>query len=209
MAVAPKGGNGSARVRIGDPRSGAAEERVRVDPEDAAADSLQRRGLVQVEVRTMQGGVPQTIALEQDPLVEGALLAIDNRTGQVRAMVGGFSFARSKFNRATQAKRQVGSSFKPFIYTTAIDRGYTPVVDLRRRADLPRRRPEPAAVRAAQLRPEVRRAGDAALGARGFAQHPGREGAGGARRRERHQGRLAVRPAAEHAAVPLARARLG
>jgi penicillin-binding protein 1A len=75
----------------------------------------------------MQGGVPQTIGLEQDPIVQGALLAIDNRTGQVRAMVGGFDFARSKFNRATQAKRQVGSSFKPFIYTTAIDRGYTPV----------------------------------------------------------------------------------
>jgi penicillin-binding protein 1A len=71
--------------------------------------------------------VPQTVALEQDPVVEGALIAIDNRTGQVRAMVGGFDFARSKFNRATQAKRQVGSSFKPFIYTTAIDRGYTPI----------------------------------------------------------------------------------
>jgi penicillin-binding protein 1A len=64
--------------------------------------------------------------LEQAPLVEGALLAIDNRTGQVKAMVGGYSFARSKFNRATQAMRQVGSAFKPFVYTAAIDRGYTP-----------------------------------------------------------------------------------
>ena len=51
---------------------------------------------------------------------------IDNRTGQIRAMVGGFSFDRSKFNRATQAHRQVGSLFKPFVYTAAIDRGYTP-----------------------------------------------------------------------------------
>jgi penicillin-binding protein 1A len=93
----------------------------------AALDLFKAGDLIQVEVRTMQGGMPLTIALEQDPLVEGALLAIDNRTGQVRAMVGGFSFARSKFNRSTQAKRQVGSSFKPFIYTTAIDRGYTPV----------------------------------------------------------------------------------
>jgi penicillin-binding protein 1A len=58
--------------------------------------------------------------------VEGALVAIDNRTGQIRAMVGGFSFDRSKFNRATQAYRQVGSLFKPFVYTAAIDRGYTP-----------------------------------------------------------------------------------
>jgi penicillin-binding protein 1A len=64
--------------------------------------------------------------LEQAPAVEGALLALDNRTGQVRAMVGGFSFARSKFNRATQARRQVGSLFKPIVYTVAIDRGYTP-----------------------------------------------------------------------------------
>jgi penicillin-binding protein 1A len=66
------------------------------------------------------------VALEQSPLVEGALVAIDNRTGQIRAMVGGFSFDRSKFNRATQARRQVGSLFKPFVYTAAIDRGYTP-----------------------------------------------------------------------------------
>ena len=66
-------------------------------------------------------------SLEQPPLVEGAVLALDNRTGQVRAMVGGHSFERSKFNRATQAMRQVGSSFKPIVYTAAIDRGYTPV----------------------------------------------------------------------------------
>jgi penicillin-binding protein 1A len=127
MSIAPKGGNGSARVRIGAhevelPKSAFAWTR-----KTSAVDLFKVGDLIQVDVRTVQGGVPQTIALEQDPNVEAALLAIDNRTGQVRAMVGGFSFARSKFNRATQAKRQVGSSFKPFIYTTAIDRGYTPV----------------------------------------------------------------------------------
>jgi penicillin-binding protein 1A len=126
-AVSPKGGNGSARVRISThevdlPKGAFAWTRKR-----SAADFLKVGDLIQVEVRAIQGGVPQTLALEQDPIVEGALLAIDNRTGQVRAMVGGFDFVRSKFNRATQAKRQVGSSFKPFIYTTAIDRGYTPV----------------------------------------------------------------------------------
>ena len=68
--------------------------------------------------------------LEQPPAVEGAVLAIDNRTGQIRAMIGGYSFERSKFNRATQAYRQVGSAFKPIVYTTAIDRGYTPVTVL-------------------------------------------------------------------------------
>jgi penicillin-binding protein 1A len=67
-----------------------------------------------------------TATLEQEPLVDGALLAVDNRTGQVRAMVGGFSFERSKFNRATQAYRQMGSGFKPVVYTAAVDRGLTP-----------------------------------------------------------------------------------
>ncbi|MEO7273883.1 MAG: PBP1A family penicillin-binding protein, partial [Vicinamibacterales bacterium] len=71
-----------------------------------------------------------TGSLEQPPAVEGAFLAIDNHTGQIRAMSGGYSFERSKFNRATQAFRQVGSSFKPIVYTAAIDRGYTPVTTL-------------------------------------------------------------------------------
>ena len=67
-----------------------------------------------------------TGTLEQTPLIEGAVLAIDNRTGQIRALIGGYSFERSKFDRATQAYRQVGSAFKPIVYTAAIDRGYTP-----------------------------------------------------------------------------------
>jgi penicillin-binding protein 1A len=75
-----------------------------------------------------------TAMLEQPPVVQGAFLAIDNRTGQIKAMSGGFSFDRSKFNRATQALRQVGSGFKPFVYTAAIDRGYTPTTVL---ADAP------------------------------------------------------------------------
>ena len=64
--------------------------------------------------------------LEQEPEVEAALLALDNRTGRILSMVGGYSFDRSKFNRATQAKRQLGSLFKGILYTAAIDRGYTP-----------------------------------------------------------------------------------
>jgi penicillin-binding protein 1A len=67
-----------------------------------------------------------TGTLEQPPAVEGAMLAIDNRTGQIRALIGGYSFDRSKFDRAMQAYRQVGSAFKPIVYTAAIDRGYTP-----------------------------------------------------------------------------------
>ncbi|MDF2797962.1 MAG: penicillin-binding protein [Devosia sp.] len=64
--------------------------------------------------------------LEQVPEIEGALVAMDPRTGRVLAMVGGFSFAESEFNRATQALRQPGSSFKPIVYAAALDNGYTP-----------------------------------------------------------------------------------
>jgi penicillin-binding protein 1A len=67
------------------------------------------------------------VLLEQEPRVEGALVAMDVRTGSVKAMVGGYDFERSKFNRATQAMRQVGSAFKPFIYSAALERmGWTP-----------------------------------------------------------------------------------
>ncbi len=64
--------------------------------------------------------------LEQVPEIEGGLVAMDPHTGRVLAMVGGFSFAESQFNRATQAYRQPGSSFKPFVYSAALDNGYTP-----------------------------------------------------------------------------------
>ena len=66
------------------------------------------------------------VSLEQDSGAQGALLAIDNASGEVRAMVGGRDFDVSKFNRATQALRQVGSSFKPYVYTAAIDQGARP-----------------------------------------------------------------------------------
>jgi penicillin-binding protein 1A len=64
--------------------------------------------------------------LEQDSGAQGALLAIDNATGGIKAMVGGRDFNESKFDRVTQALRQVGSSFKPYVYTTVIDGGASP-----------------------------------------------------------------------------------
>ncbi len=66
------------------------------------------------------------VSLEQDSGVQGALVAMDNSTGDIKAMVGGRDFDDSKFNRATQALRQVGSSFKPYVYTAAIDNGMAP-----------------------------------------------------------------------------------
>ncbi len=66
------------------------------------------------------------LALEQDPELEGAFVALDPRDGAIHAMIGGYDFERSKFNRAVQAKRQPGSAFKPFVYATAFDRNLTP-----------------------------------------------------------------------------------
>ena len=68
-----------------------------------------------------------TGSLDQEPEFQGAVLAVQNRTGRVLAMVGGRSFELSRFNRTTQAMRQLGSTFKPIVYATAIDRGFTPV----------------------------------------------------------------------------------
>jgi penicillin-binding protein 1A len=66
------------------------------------------------------------VQLEQQPAPQAAMLAIDNPTGEIKAMVGGYSFEDSKFNRATQAYRQVGSSFKVYVYADALEKGATP-----------------------------------------------------------------------------------
>ena len=92
---------------------------------------LEPGALVEVRIRSIdEPAASMLVSLEQTPIVEGALVAIDNHTGQVRAMVGGFSFERSKFNRAVQAHRQLGSTFKPIVFTAAVDRGYTPASTL-------------------------------------------------------------------------------
>ncbi len=67
-----------------------------------------------------------TVALRQIPEIQGALVALNPHTGRVLAMVGGFDYAMSQFNRATQAMRQPGSAFKPFVYLSALDSGFTP-----------------------------------------------------------------------------------
>lgn len=70
------------------------------------------------------------VELEQEPLVEGALLSIDQRTSDVISLVGGYDFARSKFNRVVQAARQTGSSFKALVYLSALDKGWTPATPI-------------------------------------------------------------------------------
>ena len=81
-----------------------------------------RRGAV---VRAVKGSKGEW-TLTQQPEVEGALVAMDPHTGAIRSLVGGFDFGKSKFNHVVQAWRQPGSSFKPFIYSAALERGFTP-----------------------------------------------------------------------------------
>jgi penicillin-binding protein 1A len=95
----------------------------------AKAAGLARGDVVLVEAMPgggKGGGGGERLALRQRPEVEGAAVALDPHTGRVLAMSGGFSFRQSKFNRATQAKRQPGSAFKPFVYLAALEEGYTP-----------------------------------------------------------------------------------
>ncbi len=82
--------------------------------------------LAYVKIISFGADFKARVRLEQESGVQGALLAIDSTSGEIKAMVGGRDFIDSKFNRATQALRQVGSSFKPYVYTAAIDQGAAP-----------------------------------------------------------------------------------
>ncbi|MDI3262705.1 MAG: penicillin-binding protein 1A [Fulvimonas sp.] len=96
------------------------ESRVGAPPK--TVDAVLKRGDV---VRVMADGQGHW-QLTQWPTVQGALVSLDPEDGAVQALVGGFNFQRSKFNRAVMAARQPGSSFKPYIYSAAFERGYTP-----------------------------------------------------------------------------------
>ena len=92
-------------------------------------DQVVKRGdvvLVEASAIVAKPNEPANFALRQIPDVSGAMVALDPHTGRVLAMVGGWSFEMSKFDRATQAKRQIGSTFKPFAYLAALDNGMTP-----------------------------------------------------------------------------------
>jgi penicillin-binding protein 1A len=120
----------TAVVQVGDYRA-------RLSPADvawtrrASVSDVLPRGVVApfriVSLDDADGRKQAVVRLEQEPKVEGALFAQDVRSGAVRAMVGGYDFEKSKFNRATQAMRQVGSAFKPIVYSAALESlGWTP-----------------------------------------------------------------------------------
>ena len=81
--------------------------------------------IIWVKVKEIKDGIA-TFTLEQEPLVQGALVSLEPDSGYIRALVGGYNFATSQYNRALYASRQVGSAFKPIIYALAMTRGFTP-----------------------------------------------------------------------------------
>jgi len=93
------------------------------------ADVLKIGDVIAVEEVTLKDHTKpheRTFGLRQIPEIEGAIVAMDPHTGRLLAMVGGYSYRESEFNRASQARRQPGSAFKPFVYAAALDEGFTP-----------------------------------------------------------------------------------
>ncbi len=120
MSVAAPG----ARVRIGRetlplPNAGAAWTGAA-----SVAKILKPGDLITVTAQSGKDGA-LVLALDQDPREQGAVVILENASGAIRAMVGGYDWTQSKFNRASQALRQAGSAFKPFVYLTALEQGYT------------------------------------------------------------------------------------
>ncbi len=91
----------------------------------SAAEILKPGDLVSVQIKLLNGTAAE-VELEQVPVAQAALIAIDNATGEIKAMVGGYDFEGSKFDRATQAMRQTGSSFKVYVYAEALAQGASP-----------------------------------------------------------------------------------
>ncbi len=120
-SVAP----GSAQIRFGRYIASLAQSDVAWTGRKIAA-ILKSGDIVYVKIVSLGARGRSRVSLEQDSGAQGALMAIDNDSGEIKAMVGGRDFNLSKFNRATQALRQVGSSFKPYVYTAAIDQGANP-----------------------------------------------------------------------------------
>jgi penicillin-binding protein 1A len=124
-ALVTSSGIGIATLKFG--RYAAALGQADVAWTQGKIQNLLRTGdICYVKILALNPNGAARVSLEQDSGAQGALLAIDNSTGGIKAMVGGRDFSESKFDRATQSLRQVGSSFKPYVYTAVIDRGGSP-----------------------------------------------------------------------------------
>ena len=124
-ALVTSAGTGIATLKFGHYTAALAQSDVAWTQQKLQA-ILKTGDICYVKVLALAPNGAAKVSLEQDSGSQGALLAIDNTTGGIKAMVGGRDFNESKFNRATQALRQVGSSFKPYVYTTVIDQGASP-----------------------------------------------------------------------------------
>jgi penicillin-binding protein 1A len=124
----------SAVVQVGDYRARVGPDRIGWSRRGRVDDVLPRGTVAPFRIESLSekdGRKEARVHLEPEPEVEGALLAMDVRSGAVRAMVGGYDFARSEFNRATMARRQVGSAFKPIVYAAALESlGWTPATTI-------------------------------------------------------------------------------
>jgi penicillin-binding protein 1A len=124
-ALVTSSGIGIATLKFG--RYSAALGQADVAWTQGKMQNLLRSGdICYVKILSLSPNGAARVSLEQDSGAQGALVAIDNTTGGIKAMVGGRDFSESKFDRVTQALRQVGSSFKPYVYTTVIDKGGSP-----------------------------------------------------------------------------------
>lgn len=116
---------GRVQIRVGRQQAFLGPEEIAWTREKDPAVLLRRGDHILVQIVDLSDGTLQ-VTLEQEPKVEGALVAIEPATGEIKALVGGYDFGRSQFNRATQALRQPGSAFKPFVYAAALYAGYSP-----------------------------------------------------------------------------------
>jgi penicillin-binding protein 1A len=117
--------NKAATIKVGPYRALLTQPDFAWTRHQAPKEILTAGDLAQVSIKDINGVVAH-VQLEQNVGPQAAMVAIDNPTGEIKAMVGGYSFDESKFNRATQAQRQVGSSFKIYVYSAAVELGFTP-----------------------------------------------------------------------------------
>ncbi|HEX6202462.1 MAG TPA: PBP1A family penicillin-binding protein [Thermoanaerobaculia bacterium] len=115
----------TARVRIEDRELALDAEGIAWTRRRRPNEVLSRGDVAWFRVEEAEDGEP-ALVLEQQPEVQGAVVVLESATGAIRALVGGWDFDRNKFNRVTQARRQVGSAFKPFVFGAALEMGYTP-----------------------------------------------------------------------------------
>ena len=116
-----------ATVRIGKYRGSIGPKEIAWTRAAAAAQILKPGDLAYFKIVALDPELQTaSLLLEQRPAIDGAIIILQNSTGEIKAMVGGYDFEYSEFNRATQAMRQVGSTFKPIVYSTAFEKGMTP-----------------------------------------------------------------------------------